>query len=249
MNSQRILLGFIMLSFIAFSCKKKGSKSATLSDKVMNNDFTFDYLSTKAKVNYLDSEQNLSTGMNIKMKQDSAIWLSITPALGIEMMRILIRKDSVFMLNRLKKEYYAGSFELIQKQLGLNVNYRLVEKMMLGNIPIKNTSSQKVTKTDTHYLLEQMLKDFTVTNSVKKDNSRLERLTIKGNEQNVETNILYSEFEPLGDIEFARKIELDQQIDGKKTNVDIKYSKTKVGSEPINLPFSIPDNYEEIKLK
>lgn len=249
MNKNRLILLLILISSISFSCKKSGSKSATLADKVLNNDLNFNYLSTKAKVDYLDSEQNLSTPMHIKIKQDSAIWMSITPALGIEMMRILIRKDSVFMMNRLKKEYYAGSFDFIRQELGFNVNYKLVEKLLIGDIPLKKVSTQKVTKTDSHYLLEQMLKEFVITNSVRKDNARLDKISIVSNITDMKTNILYSEFENIGEIPFAKKINLHQSEAGKTKKIDVKFSKTKLSEEAMKLPFSIPKNYEEIKVK
>lgn len=244
----RILTLALLIPILFFSaCKNRGSKSV-LSDKVLNNDLKFNYLSTRAKVDYIDSEQNLSTPVQIRIRQDSAIWMSVTPALGIEMVRILIRKDSVFMINKLKKEYYAGSFDLIKQQLGLTVNYKLVEKLLIGDIPLKSTSSQKLTKTDSHYILEQLLKEFTITNNVQKGNSRLDKLEIKGIGDDTETQILYSNFTPINNVDFAQDIKLNQVRNGKKTNIDINYNKTKVSDEPLKMSFTIPSNYNEIKL-
>lgn len=247
-TSKLILLFAIAAPILFFSSCKKGASKSALSNKVLNNNFTFNYFSTKAKVDYIDSEQNLSTPVQIRIKQDSAIWMSITPVLGIEMVRILIRKDSVFMINRLKKEYYAGSFDLIKKQLGLSVNYKLVEKLLIGDIPLKSTSSQKLTKTSTHYVLEQLLKDFTIVNNIQKANSRLDKIEINGKEEDIETQILYSSFTPINEVDFAQNIKLNQVREGKKTNIDVKYSKTKTSDQPINMTFSIPSNYNEIKL-
>lgn len=239
----------IVALLVLASCKNKGgSKGSSLPEKVLNNDFTFSYFSTKAKVDYLDTEQNLSTPVQIRICQDSAIWMSITPALGIEMVRILIRKDSVFMINRLKKEYYAGSFELIQQQLGLKVNYVLVEKLILGNIPLKSTSSQKLTKTETHLILEQMLKDFMITNKVSKTNARLDEIDISGKDEDITTIILYGDFQAINDVDFAHHIKMSQHNSGRKTTIDVQYGKVKTSDEPLNMHFSIPDTYERITL-
>lgn len=235
--------------FAAISCKKRTTTSSALSSKVLDNDFKFNYFSSKAKVDFLDSEQNISTAVQVRIKQDSAIWMSVTPALGIEMVRILIRKDSVFMLNRLKKEYYAGSFDLIKQQLGLNVNYKLVEKLMIGDIPLKNTSSEKLIKTSDYYILEQMLKEFTITNNIKKSNARLDKLSLKDNADDSETVITYTDFENINNVDFAKNIVLSQNKNGKKTKIDVTYSKPKTSNEPLNISFSIPENYNEIKLK
>ena len=240
-----LLIGLVMFST---SCEKRSTSSA-LSDKVLKNDFKFNYFSTKAKVDYMDDEQNISTPIQIRIKQDSAIWMSVTPALGIEMMRILIRRDSVFMMNRLKKEYYAGSFDLIKQQLGLSVNYKLVEKLLIGDIPLKKVSSEKLTKTDSHYILEQLLKDFTITNSIQKANSRLDKLQIKGNQDDSDAKIFYSNFTPINEVDFAQNVNLVQLYKGKKTTVDVKYTKVKVSDEHLKMNFSIPSNYNEVKTK
>lgn len=234
---------------LAFTSCKKGPSSSALSDKVLNNDFKFNYFSTKAKVDYIDATQNISTPIQIRIRQDSAIWMSITPALGIEVVRVLIRKDSVFMINRLKKEYYAGSFDLIKQQIGLSVNYKLVEKLLIGDIPLKSTSSQKLTKTDSHFILEQLLKDFTITNNVQKKNSRLDKLEIDGNLEEIETKIFYSNFTPINDVDFAQTIKLDQVRNGSKTKIDVDYTRTKISDNSLNMSFKIPSNYNEIKLK
>jgi len=243
-----LLLTFLLINNIA--CKKKTTtKTSALPSKMLNNDFTFNYLTTKAHIDFLSPDQNLSTPAQVKIKQDSAIWISVTPALGIEMMKIVIRKDSVFMLNRIKKEYYAGSFDLIREQLGLNVNYALIEKLLLGNIPLKSSSNEKLTKTETHYILEQMLKEFTLTNEISKQNARMDKLVIDAGEETGKTTILYANFEPVNNVDFANHITLLQGLATKRTQIDIKYNKVKISDEPISMPFTIPNNYEKLKME
>lgn len=245
----RIIPFTFLIVLSLFSCNKKNSSKSSLPDNVLENDFKFKSLTVRAKIDYLDENQNLSTPVQIRIRQDSAIWMSITPALGIEMMRVLIRKDSVFMMNRLKKEYFAGSFDYLKNYLGIDVNYKLVEKIMMGNIPLKNTNNQKSTKTDSHYILEQMFSQFVITNMINRENKRMSNLSIKGESEDFNTVLNYSDFELIGNVDFAKNINLIKTQGTSKTMVDVKYNKPKIDDNPISLPFSIPKSYDPIKMQ
>ena len=66
------------------------------------------------------------------MLRDSAIWLSISPLLGIEAVRVLLTKDSVKALDRLNNIYYSEckgylivNLGTSNTQLGVNLYTRL----------------------------------------------------------------------------------------------------------------------------
>src|ERR1700746_3695342 len=66
-------------------------------EKFIVKEIDFKYFSSKAKSNFKDEKENVNASVHIRMKKDSVIWMSITPGLGIEALRVLIRPDSVFM--------------------------------------------------------------------------------------------------------------------------------------------------------
>src|SRR5207253_1686290 len=66
-----------------------------LSDKMKENEFHYDYLSTKFSADANIDGNNNSFEVTLRAKKDSVIWMSISPALGIEAARILITCDSV----------------------------------------------------------------------------------------------------------------------------------------------------------
>jgi len=71
-----------------------------------------DYKSLNSKVEFkLFPKEGVSVGMkgNIKISRDSCLILSLQPFAGIEIVRCLIRPDSVFVLNRLHSVYSAES--------------------------------------------------------------------------------------------------------------------------------------------
>ena len=86
------------------SVKLKGEEVIQIFDSVKSREFDFNYLSAKAEVSYTDkSGETSSFDINLRICRDSAIWISITPLLGIEVARVLIRHDSVIVLDRIHK--------------------------------------------------------------------------------------------------------------------------------------------------
>ena len=67
------------------------------------------------------------------MKKDSLIWVSVNGALGIEGMRVLIDRDSVYTLNKLDKEYQVRSISYLQELAGLPLDLHTVQQLIIGN--------------------------------------------------------------------------------------------------------------------
>jgi hypothetical protein len=71
----------------------------------------------------------------IRMRKDSLIWVSITPALGIEMIRVMITPDSLKYLSKIpdNKFYYLGTFEDVNKLVGIDFDFEMLQQLLVGN--------------------------------------------------------------------------------------------------------------------
>ena len=100
--------------------KLKGDNVIELFDSMMAHQFTYTWLSAKADVEYTDRNNETSSfDVNLRMKKDSAIWISITPLLGIEVARVLVTPDSMRILDRIGKTYLSD-----RKSTRLNSSHR-----------------------------------------------------------------------------------------------------------------------------
>src|SRR5699024_5265047 len=70
----------------------------------------------------------------IRMREDSAIWLSIRPLLGIEMMRILITPDSIKLHNNLKNRRIERSISDITEVLHIPFDFSVIQSLIVGNM-------------------------------------------------------------------------------------------------------------------
>jgi hypothetical protein len=71
----------------------------------------------------------------IRMRKDSAIWVSIVPALGIEMIRVMITPDSLKYLSKIpeNKFYYTGGFDEIGRLIGIDFDFEMLQDLLVGN--------------------------------------------------------------------------------------------------------------------
>ena len=78
------------------------------------------------------SNKKTSFKTHLRIRKDSVIWMSIT-SIGIEAARVIITQDSVKLIDRLKKQYFLGDFKYINQLLGADLDYQMLEALLIGN--------------------------------------------------------------------------------------------------------------------
>lgn len=142
MNSQfKVILPLLLiLSFSACKLQQKAkkkdlkvNKTEYLLQQLDNNEFQFEHLSLKAGVQLYQNGKKTPFKANIRIRKDSLIWVSITPALGIEVARVMITRDSVKVMNRIDRNYFIGDYEYINKRFNLELEFSTIQSILIGN--------------------------------------------------------------------------------------------------------------------
>src|SRR3954465_14036532 len=108
--------------------KLKGQEVIAVFDSLTAHQFNYTWLVGKAEVEYADSGKSSETfDINVRMRKDSAIWLSVTPLLGIEAVRVLITPDSMRILDRLHKTYMSRDFAFLEDMLKTKLNFEIMQ--------------------------------------------------------------------------------------------------------------------------
>lgn len=131
----------------------------SLLDLVAQNEFSYRTLSGKMSVNVKTPDQRGSFKVNLRMGEDSVIWMSLTPALGIEAMRILIKPDSLLFINKMKELYFSGNYNAVDSLLQYNTRFDFLENLLVGN-PVEIEPDEKYTSTvdELYYVLQTKVK-------------------------------------------------------------------------------------------
>lgn len=242
-----------LISFIGifFSCKqpKTGVNYDLLNNSTLEiQEIDFEYFSTKARIQFQDDKNNISASANIRIKKDSIIWFSITPALGIEAARGFITKDSLIMINRLNKEYVKHDFVSLSESFNFNIDYNLIQAMLLGNMPLKKNEDALVSREKKHFLVRQEEGNINADHLISASTMKVERVHMLQEPEGNTLTLQYSNFNMIDQyaLPFNTIISLSYKDGGTlvNTHLNIDYIKAEISQTPLSFPFSIPTKYE-----
>lgn len=207
----------------------------------------FRAFSGKARAKIRMGKSTNDATLNIRIKKNEVIWISATAMLGIEAARILIRPDSVFVVNRLHGEYISESMEYMKKLVHPDIDYALLEDLLIGNINsgiLRTDNLQVLQSEDETQILGQ--KDDLVFHFGLSENNRpfFSSLSSQASKRTVEA--YYGRFDKGGGKEFPLDFILEFTGVQGEVKVDMSYSKVDFPTE-IETPFKIPDNYKRIQ--
>lgn len=263
-----VLLALIIISASCSSTKKsttttasKSYKSTTgLLEEVNKNQALPEWLSTKTNIQYKTEKENQSVTAQIRMRLDSAIWISVTPLLGIEVARILITRDSVKYLNRFNKEYSVQSIASLKRYIPLDGDFFTLQSIILGNhfTYSQNIELKSIIHQNKFYVMSSLNKK-ELKSTIKKD------VLVPIDQQNVwvlpdmyrvgkqliidkaashTINIDYDDFEETDFGWFAKKTELNVSSDS-EIKIVLKHSRIQHNKYK-SMPFNIPSSYESV---
>jgi len=77
--------------------------------------------------------EKLGFSGTIRMRRDSAIWISASAMMGMESLRTLMTQDSVIVVNRMDQTYLAEPLSEVAGKLNLPMTLESSQALLLGN--------------------------------------------------------------------------------------------------------------------
>ncbi len=234
-----------------------------LISKMKANESKFTTFKSRALITVVNDGRLIEMKANIRMRQDSAIWVSLTVGIGLEAARILLTKDSVLFINRLEKTFFAGNYDFVNQMINAKVDFDIIQALLTGNdfkwydyqdlkakvlkgqYQLESTHRRKLkkyvrnTSDDTQIIYQCMW--------LNSENFKIERIRIKEiKNESKKINAEYSKFKDfdgqLLPTQYDIKISADKAVEIDATLTRIKLN------EALKFPFNIPSKYEEIKM-
>lgn len=245
-------------------CLLDYKNAKTLTAKLKASEFHFNRLNAKLNVeSTIDSTSNSFT-VNLRMKKDSVIWMSISK-FGIEGARVLITKDSVKLIISFgDKKYFKGDFSYISKLLNTDLDFEIVQSLLVGNSVefYDEDSKLKPGTNNCQYTLgtirKRKLKKVMEKGKELKESAqsiymipgtfKISRILFYEFNPDRNLDVRYDEYTKIDSVQlFPLKMNLN--FKGQKViNIDITYTKTLLDMDQ-SFPFKIPEDYEQIVYK
>lgn len=276
---------FVVLALVVVSCAstkdiKVKRKIKPISDNKLFNhviDSSLDYSALYFKkfsvsINN-NGKKNTYKGL-MKIQRDSAIWISMTAPLGIEVARILITEDSVKLVDRYHKQYFKGDFDIIASKFNNEFDFYTIQSILTNDLfefpkyddkPFVRNFKGKV-KNDSYVFytfnerrLEKKYRRIERKNKRNKEASivyqanyidpdtfRITEVLIDELSKDWRFNIKYNDFKRVAGQLFPMKINFWVEAGEKRFSCKVSYSKM-LFRKDVKLSFKIPSSYKKMK--
>ena len=97
--------------------------------------FDFDWLGMKLDADFSIGEEQQGFKATVRMRKDSAVSVSVSPALGIEVIRLLVDQDSLKMVSEIPGDKYVflGSVDKLTDILKIDLDVSTLQDLLIGN--------------------------------------------------------------------------------------------------------------------
>ena len=176
----------------------------------------------------------------LRMRQDSVIWISVSANLGLEAARLQLTPDSVKLINRLNSTYFIGDVKELTKRYKLHLSFYEIQNVLLAKHTFSDPNTFKLLPSEQDYIL---FADFDTTNYTLRLNSEFLPIEINSVQQDsISLKLSYSNFVAVHEQWLPQNIDLQVLTPINEFNLTYSYSKMLV-NRPKKIKYSIPSSY------
>lgn len=202
----------------------------------------FDFFSTRFSGNANIDNSNYSVSGNIRIKKDSAIYISVAPILGIELARLLVTPDSLHFVNRMEATYFEGDVDYLNTLLNTRMDYNMLQALLVGN----NFSRSPEENYELSMEQEQLLlkRRGSVQQNILLDpvSYRIKENHVLDQQANISIRATYNRHQELDGQELPQELVLTLTEGNTLSELSVRYNRSSI-NQPQSISFSVPDSY------
>ncbi len=214
-------------------------------ENLNRNYIDFKTFNAKIKVDYEDNKgKQPDVTAIVRIVKDSAIWISLTATfLNIEVYRVLIKKDSVILINKQDKEVQYRSLDYLQEVTEIPFDYKTLQDLLVGNPVFTDSNIVYYKKNDNQILFSMVGKYFKNLLTLSSDNFYLTHSKLDDVDMNRSrtADLTYGSYENKTGFNFStyREITVSEK---NKLDIRLNFKQYEFNKE-LSVSFNIPKNY------
>lgn len=126
---------------------KRDLRANELIKVVQNRNNGIQRINAKASCDLIQKGKKTAFNLTLKTKTDTAIWVSISPALGIEVARAMLTPDSMIFMDKINKTYFVSTYSELSEKIGSELDFFDLQDLLLYKI-IKHQKKDKYLSTE-----------------------------------------------------------------------------------------------------
>lgn len=218
----------------------------TAMEGINNKTIQFKTFAAKIKVEYQDvkgKQPNITA--YVRIIKDSLIWISgYATVFNVEAFRVLINKDSVFVLDKINKEAQLRSIDYLQEVTQIPFDFKTLQDLLVGNPMFFSDSVVSYKEKESTVLVATLGHFFKHLLTINKKtgllmHSKLDDIDVARNRT---ADITYDEYENTSGFNFStyREVTVSEK---NKLDIQLNYKQYEFNKE-LQIIFSIPKNYK-----
>ncbi|TAD92122.1 MAG: DUF4292 domain-containing protein [Bacteroidetes bacterium] len=108
----------------------------SILERIATNKIDFNTFFGQIKLDFTDlAGKNTKANVYVRIKKDSVIWLSVTaPVLDLEFFRILVKPDTVLIMDKQKRTIAVRTVEYLQDFVKIPIDFFTLQDLLMGNV-------------------------------------------------------------------------------------------------------------------
>jgi hypothetical protein len=260
-NTLNSLLVLSML-LVAAGCKSKKAvvkapsaaetAAPVLNTKKLENlktlrskDLPFNTLSLKGKVNLEIEGKENGVSVNIRVKKDEKIWISMTAIAGIEVARALITPDSLIVRNNLQSVALKKPFSYIYKFTSKQVTFKMLQSVLTGNTIDELMTERSDVELNGGIFTLSGDKNGLGYRALFNTLLKTAELNLNDARAGQALKVVYSDYQDVTGALYPSVTKINSVSGVKKTNISFDFNKIE-RNVTLDFPFTVPKRFELI---
>ncbi len=184
---------------------------------------------------------------NIRMLKDSVIWMQLKK-FGLEGARILINKDSMYVIDRIHRSYMKKSWKEIQTQMNAPVDFNILYELIVGNPYYMNMGKDSIRSTENMKIITNRKDSNRITIGINAVFEQFISFMIEDLSKNIYLKMDLADYKLLYDkkkFSYLRDLEIISN-NVKLLYINLSFNEVKRNTK-FKIPFEIPVGYKPME--
>ncbi|MCD8528405.1 MAG: DUF4292 domain-containing protein [Chitinophagales bacterium] len=155
---------------------------------------------------------------------------------------MLIEKDRIQIIDRLNGRYYDEDFAYLNQYAPFDIDFNMLQDILLGNVIQHDLSKQKVEQSNNSYLISDVFQGLTA-HYVVNEFYKYQSIALSQSQYNRKGTLNFANYVYIDNQLFANERSIQFEDTKDKLNVAMEFTKVNKESN-LDFPFSVPDKYK-----
>lgn len=237
---------------VHFSSPAEDKAYNVLFSDIITNEFPYRTFSAKLNMGVTSGTKSFSSRGNIRIVRDKAIQISIQPLFGVEMFRLYINPDTVFLLDKMNKRYVLEPVAAVKEHYPVGFDYYTMQSLFTDALFISGKEAidpddfhcfDYNRASDRNYFItaKDAVSGIDYSFTVNGDN-RITFAHLRQPEKGYNVQWGYNNFAVLNDAVFPHKMNISLASSSRKLEAELLFSDVATG-DSLQLPLNVPSGY------